>query len=106
MAHFSDQFFYQAGSDRFFDSIVLADFSGDGIIDVGTQAESGIWLFTGRGGDGYLKTGILVPSMEIGYPANTLNAANIDGDGTIDLIAGTLTGFAVLIGNGDGTFKP
>jgi hypothetical protein len=96
---------YPAGSDKDMSSLILGDFNGDGILDVGTLAESGLWLFTGKGG-GVLNPGVLTPIGQSGNNLYSVAATDIDGDDNLDVVASTQTGFAVLLGNGNGTFQP
>jgi hypothetical protein len=95
--------FYQAGSDRFLGHVVLGDFNGDGIPDIVVSGESGIWLFTGKGG-GVFNPGVLTPMS--GTAGGVAASADYNGDGKLDLAVTTQTGFVILLGNGDGAFQP
>ena len=103
---FQPAVFYQAGMDTNIQDVALGDFNGDGIADVATVGSSGIWLFTGKG-DGAFNPGVLIPFQGAG-PTNGsyLVAADFRKDGRLDLVVTTPTGFAVLLGNGNGTFQP
>ncbi|MGA2575146.1 MAG: VCBS repeat-containing protein [Bryobacteraceae bacterium] len=89
--------------------LVVGDFNGDGILDVAASGTSGLWLLTGQGG-GLLNPATLVASLptEVGPIA----AADFNQDGNLDLVVGqdgggtdaSGAGFAVLLGNGNGTF--
>jgi hypothetical protein len=52
--------FYQAGNDVSFYRILIDDFNKDGILDIVTLGDSGVWLFTGKGG-GLFNPGVLTP---------------------------------------------
>jgi hypothetical protein len=91
------------------DSLAVADLNGDGHLDV-VVADGyfgGVEVLLGNG-DGTLRPAVFY-SRE--YYAQGVTIADMNGDGKPDvLIAGndkTYHGwFGVLIGNGDGTFKP
>lgn len=86
------------------DSIVTADFNGDGIPDVAsTSLSSGITIFLGNG-DGTLTqiaTGLLSSSS-----VGCITSADFNGDGIPDLAIGALPNdhVRILLGNGNGTF--
>ena len=103
---FQPTVFYPAGTDSYTEYLALGDFNGDGITDVVTVGESGIWLFTGQGG-GLFNPGVLIPFSGVGIDNyNFVAAADFRKNGKLDLVVSTLTGFAVLLGNGNGTFQP
>ncbi len=80
---------------------VVADFNGDGFLDIASA--SGVILGTGTGTFGSL---IAYPASLNGQPA----VGDFNGDGKPDLAIATTstqgasTGFSLLFGNGDGTF--
>jgi hypothetical protein len=90
--------------------VAVGDFNGDQIPDIATIGNSGVWLLTGKGG-GVFNAPVL--AVSIGSGANNLAAADFNQDGRLDLVvaltlAGTGkpgAGFAVLLGNGNGTFQ-
>jgi hypothetical protein len=91
--------------------VAVGDFNGDGILDlaVGSNqsigANSPVQIFLGNG-DGTFTAGATYASAG----ENTMAAADLNGDGNLDLIftaaAGNygLNGLCVMLGNGDGTF--
>jgi hypothetical protein len=107
---FQPAVFYPAGTDISVEFLVVGDFNGDGIPDVAAAGDEGIWLFTGKGG-GAFNVGVLAVALP------TLNgklaAADFNGDNKLDLVVtiprggpgGSGAGFAVLFGNGNGTFQ-
>jgi hypothetical protein len=88
--------------------VVAGDFNGDGFPDVvfssrvvsGGVGDFSIQLLAGHG-DGTFSSPVTL------YSDFVLNlvAADIDGDGTLDLLFRGVEDIAVLIGNGDGTFR-
>jgi hypothetical protein len=108
-------------------SIAVADFNGDGKADLALTDEIDnvviVWLGNGDG------TFTPVASVPTGAPpwvgglpptgygsANSIVAADLNGDGKLDLAVGNTIGIvdppgytgsiAILLGNGDGTFAP
>jgi hypothetical protein len=68
-----------------------------------------VWLFTGKG------DGTLTPGVVVSLPTEVcpIAATDFSGDGNLDLVVtvrgghdSSGSGFAVLLGNGDGTFQP
>jgi hypothetical protein len=94
--------FYPAGSDDGVGNPVIADFNGDGILDVMLGGASGIWFFQGKGG-GTFGAGVLAVPLP---GAASIAAADFNGDGNLDLAVGSSSGLSVLFGNGNGTFQP
>lgn len=92
------------------ESIAVGDFNGDGKPDLAVALEFGpIGIFLGTG-EGTFETPVYYPAL---FP-HRLIVADLDGDGIADLAASNLLldsrsvvgGVSVLMGNGDGTFRP
>jgi len=97
------------------DFIALSDVNGDGKLDLvvlnqgslGMASDpGGVMLFLGKG-DGTFQAPV---SIAAGTNPSALAVSDVNGDGKPDLVIGTTdTNFndyvAVLLGNGDGTFK-
>jgi len=107
---FQPAVFYQAGADTGIQSVVVGDFNGDGFADAVAAGSSGVWLVTGKG-DGTFNPGVLV--VPLLTSVGNIAAADFNGDHKLDLVV-TMpiglppddgAGFAVLLGNGDGTFQ-
>jgi len=86
-------------------SLNVGDFNGDGDLDVvlatNGSASQGVAVFLGKG-DGTFQT----PSnYATALDAISVEVADFNGDGKLDLAAGTAAGISILLGNGDGTFQ-
>src|SRR5262245_58094570 len=81
-------------------AMAIADFDGDGKLDVATAVPSvGVALLHGNG-DGTLREPEVVPVTDFGPHA--LAVADVDGDGKLDLVAAFAKGVQVLLNAGDG----
>jgi hypothetical protein len=88
-------------------SIVVADFNGDGHLDVAVALDyydGPVILLLGNG-DGTFQAARTVPTGNIGDQPNFLVVGDFNSDGIPDLVVGGLDGpVIILLGNGDGTF--
>jgi len=89
-------------------SVVVGDFNNDGKADFAQVNYDGggggsVDVFLGKG-DGTFK---LKGRYTVGNGPDALAAADVNGDGNLDLVVGNDTGasVSVLLGNGDGTFQ-
>ncbi len=78
-------------------SLAIGDFNRDGVADIAIGNYNSIQLLLGKG-DGTFSQGLSI-SFPDGVPGR-LAAADLNGDGKLDLVAGA----AILLGHGDGTF--
>ena len=83
---------------------IVADFNGDGILDLAATSASGVGVMLGNG-DGTFRPRV---NYSAGAQSQDLAAGDFNGDGQMDL-AVSLNSFeftlAFLRGNGDGTFN-
>jgi FG-GAP-like repeat len=104
---FKPQVTYAVGS--YPDAIVAGDFNGDGRLDlaVANADDNTVSLLLGNG-DGTFKPQV---AYAVGTYPDAIVAGNFTGDGRLDLAVANQDDFlpgtvSVLLGNGDGTFKP
>lgn len=87
--------------------LVLADLNGDGNLDVAmavqhnSSPKNGLAIFLGNG-DGTFQAG----KTSVSGDAYDVAAADLNGDGKLDLALVESESTFILIGNGDGTFQP
>ena len=86
-------------------SPILADFNGDGKLDLATANEDGTVSILLGNGDGTFKS---PQTLQTGSDCVYLAAADVNKDGKLDLIVTNLDValLSVLLGKGDGTFGP
>src|SRR5262249_9965699 len=83
-------------------ALALADFDGDGNVDLVAGSNSGSTLIFRGNGDGTFQT----PGNARGVGAPSLTVADLDGDGKLDIATNGRGSVNVVRGNGDGTFQP
>ena len=91
-------------------SVVVADFNGDGILDVALVSAGAVDVLLGNG-DGTFRTG---PTTALSYAGRDgIAAGDFNGDGKLDLVITAYDPYSqgynfvgVLLGNGDGSFGP
>jgi FG-GAP-like repeat len=81
----------------------VADFTDNGIPDLAVLTSTGVSIYLGNG-----KGGFLPPvTYNAGVDPTGLTVADILGNGKLDLLVGNVYGdVLILVGNGDGTFRP
>jgi hypothetical protein len=86
------------------DAMGVADFNGDGALDLAVISE----YFGTVSIDPGIGDGTFGPSAYFDAGANPLAMAigDLNADGLPDVVVSTSPGLAVLLGNGDGTFRP
>jgi Bacterial Ig-like domain (group 3)/FG-GAP-like repeat/FG-GAP repeat len=85
-------------------SIAVADFNGDGNVDlaVTNSSTNQLAIFLGDG-TGKFQT----PMQLVGLGGNHVVAADLNGDGKFDLaVVNSMRSVNIFFGNGDGTFNP
>jgi len=85
--------------------VVSADFNNDGNADLAIldPVDQTVAIFLGDG-HGHFR---FLEALPAGISPSALSVADVNGDGIPDLLVGSTSGdILVLLGNGDGTFKP
>ena len=89
------------------EGIVVGDFNGDGKLDIAVQnyyntvSRANATVLLGNG-DGTFQAPVSYFTSDIPI---SIAAADVDGDGNLDLVLPTSTYVEVLYGNGDGSFR-
>ena len=94
---------YDAGI--FPEALAIADYNGDGKLDLAVANDGGTVSILIGNGDGTFLPPVNYPTPSEAYGVAT---CDLNGDGKLDLALGDNAGKAVsvLLGNGDGTFQP
>jgi FG-GAP-like repeat len=81
----------------------VADFTGNGVADLAVLTADGVSIYLGNG-----KGGFLPPvTYDAGVDPTGLTVSDLLGNGKLDLLVGNNYGdVLILVGNGDGTFRP
>ncbi len=87
-------------------SIVAGDFNHDGKLDVAaaTGSPEAIYVFLGNGDGTFAAPAVYATGFGASATETNLRVGDFNGDGKLDLAAGTSQGIGILPGNGDGTF--
>ena len=81
----------------------VADFTGNGIDDLAVLTAKGVSLYLGDGKGGFSSP----VTYDVGADPTGLTVADLLGNGKLDLLVGNAYGdVLILVGNGDGTFRP
>lgn len=101
LAGFGDAQHFVAGSTPV--AIGVADFTGDGKLDVVTAnaAENEVGLMTGDGAGAFQISDV----FEVGNGLFDLTVTDLNEDGDADVVTGNSGSISMLLGNGNGTFQ-
>ena len=81
----------------------VADFTGNGIADLAVLTANGVSIYLGNGKGGFSSP----VTYNAGVDPTGLTVADLLGNGKLDLLVGNAYGdVLILVGNGDGTFRP
>ena len=81
----------------------MADFTGNGIPDLAVLTSTGVSIYLGNGKGGFSSP----VTYDAGVDPTGLTVADLLGNGKLDLLVGNAYGdVLILVGNGNGTFRP
>ena len=91
----------------FLNALVAADFDADGLTDLVVIGQHSIDLFRNAGNGQLVKENILTTQTSPNIlECMSLEYADLDGDGDLDLLVGETLGLVVYWNNGSGVFTP
>ncbi|HXM41571.1 MAG TPA: FG-GAP-like repeat-containing protein [Bryobacteraceae bacterium] len=82
-------------------TVIVADFNGDGHLDLAVAGNMGIDILLGNGDGSFGKATLIA-----GPASDSATLADFNGDGIPDLEVDGEGAVSILLGNGDGTFRP
>jgi hypothetical protein len=100
---FQPQVIYTAGGDQLFgpqESLVVADFTGSGKLDLALASNGGVSFLQGKG-NGTFASQVVSP----GVCGGSAVAGDFNRDGKLDLAVTCQGSTGILLGNGNGTFS-
>jgi hypothetical protein len=89
-------------------SLAVGDFNHDGKLDVAATVDyaGAVYVFLGNGDGTFTSPLSYATGAGTNYSGYNVIAADFNGDGNLDLAVTTDQGISILLGKGDGTFRP